>query len=183
MSWAKTLVFLLLLIGPAVAQTSPGFIDGAPLCANYPNPICQGAVPVNPLSLNQAFMGKVDYPLGPFPADGAWTIYTPTATFSTAPSVFTTANLGRWKQIGTKTYFVKAGINITSLGPGAGLIILSLPNSSMSSDTFSCSGVDATAGTSVQFAATAPGSAVINIVSAGGMMAHEYHVFCTYEAL
>lgn len=47
----------------AEAQTNPGFIDGATLCANYPNTNCSNTTPTNPLSLNQAFMNKADYPL------------------------------------------------------------------------------------------------------------------------
>jgi hypothetical protein len=54
---------LLLLCGAAQAQTSPGFLDNATLCANYPNTACQGTPPVNPLSLNQAFQNKTDYPI------------------------------------------------------------------------------------------------------------------------
>jgi hypothetical protein len=43
----------------AHAQTNPGFIDGKPLCANYPNP-SRCPSPANPLSLNQAFINKQD---------------------------------------------------------------------------------------------------------------------------
>ena len=52
---------LLCLSGAAFAQTSPGFVEGAPLCANYPNPSCEDTTPRNPLSLNQAFMNKMDF--------------------------------------------------------------------------------------------------------------------------
>jgi hypothetical protein len=44
---------------PVVAQTNPGFVDGNPLCANYPNSRCSPPTQ-NPLSLNQAFINKQD---------------------------------------------------------------------------------------------------------------------------
>jgi hypothetical protein len=47
-------------------------VDDAILCANYPNPTCQSAPPTNPLSLNQAFINKVDYP-GVFNTPANWT--------------------------------------------------------------------------------------------------------------
>jgi hypothetical protein len=45
----------------AHAQSNPAFVDGNPLCANYPNQRCSPPNK-NPLSLNQAFIGKMDYP-------------------------------------------------------------------------------------------------------------------------
>jgi hypothetical protein len=65
---AKTLALMfVLMVSPAMAQSSPGFLDGKPLCANYPNANCPS--PANPLSLNQAFELKSDYPyLGPWTA-------------------------------------------------------------------------------------------------------------------
>jgi hypothetical protein len=65
MSWDKTaalrwaILFTLLWCVAAHDQTNPGFLDGKPLCANYPNANCPA--PANPLSLNQAFMNKADY--------------------------------------------------------------------------------------------------------------------------
>jgi hypothetical protein len=53
------LLLTLALLIPAVAsaQTNPGFTDGAPLCANVPNPNCPGQT----TSLNGAFQAKADY--------------------------------------------------------------------------------------------------------------------------
>jgi hypothetical protein len=54
----------LLFVSTAWAQSSPGFIEGAHLCANYPNPICSNDPSPNPLSLNQAFQNKLDASTG-----------------------------------------------------------------------------------------------------------------------
>lgn len=57
----RATIALFLLCAVAYGQSSPGFIDGAILCANYPNTQCSQNSPTNPLSLNQAFANKVDY--------------------------------------------------------------------------------------------------------------------------
>jgi hypothetical protein len=58
------IAFLMMTVSmPALAQTSPGFIDGSTLCANLPNDACARDSNPNPLSLNQAFMGKADFPI------------------------------------------------------------------------------------------------------------------------
>jgi hypothetical protein len=57
----RLILMSLLWCVAAHAQTSPAFVDGNRLCANYPNPNCQPPNQ-NPLSLNQAFMNKADYP-------------------------------------------------------------------------------------------------------------------------
>ena len=70
MSWVKAIASALVLAAlsaPAGTQTSPGFIDGKRLCANLPNTNCEPPVepaPNNPLSLNQAFETKMNYPAG-----------------------------------------------------------------------------------------------------------------------
>ena len=56
---ARIAIFIGLTILAASAQTNPMFIDGNPLCANYPNNNCPA--PANPLSLNQAFQLKQDF--------------------------------------------------------------------------------------------------------------------------
>jgi hypothetical protein len=66
---ARTIIFLAMLCGVALAQTSPGFIPGKPVCANYPSAECPA--PANPFSLNQAFQLKSDYPyIGPIGSPG-----------------------------------------------------------------------------------------------------------------
>jgi hypothetical protein len=60
-------IFLLLALGAAQAQTSPGFVSGAVLCANYPDANCSNNPPTNPLSLNQAFQNKSDFPTPTLP--------------------------------------------------------------------------------------------------------------------
>jgi hypothetical protein len=56
------------------AQTNPGFIDGAVLCANAGQPACSGS-PANPLSLNQAFMNKLDVTNGRTKLTAALSLY------------------------------------------------------------------------------------------------------------
>ena len=51
-------VALSLFAASSLARTNPGFSDGAPLCANVPNPKCPGQT----TSLNSALTGKADYP-------------------------------------------------------------------------------------------------------------------------
>jgi hypothetical protein len=52
---------LLTLLSVAHAQTNPGFVTGAILCANTTDPACNaGLSPQNPIGLNQAFANKVD---------------------------------------------------------------------------------------------------------------------------
>lgn len=77
---ARALLFLMLLCSCAAAQTSPGFIPGKPVCANYPSSACPP--PANPLSLNQAFANKLDYPLVPSAVPGVGGV-----GFSGVPSV------------------------------------------------------------------------------------------------
>jgi hypothetical protein len=50
---------ILLLPSYALAQTSPGFMEGAVLCADSTSPQCPTPDNVQP-GLNQAFMGKAD---------------------------------------------------------------------------------------------------------------------------
>ena len=86
MFWVKQAVLLLLLCGLAQAQSNPGFIQGAVLCADTG---CSDQQPASPLGLNQAFMTKQDVGgpssglkiTGPGPAsqDG-YTLYLPTGT-------------------------------------------------------------------------------------------------------
>lgn len=68
----------LLLPAAAVAQSSTGFSDGAPICANTPNPNCPGQT----LGLNGAFAAKQNFPItsGAVPGVGG-------ITFSGTPSV------------------------------------------------------------------------------------------------
>ena len=61
MFWVRQAVLMLLLCGLAHAQSNPGFIEGAVLCANTG---CSTQQPVNPLGLNQAFMAKQDLNAG-----------------------------------------------------------------------------------------------------------------------
>jgi hypothetical protein len=51
---------LLAFVGVADAQHNPGFIDGAVVCSNYPNPVCQRATPTNSLSINDTFIYKLN---------------------------------------------------------------------------------------------------------------------------
>lgn len=60
MFWARIALFLELLASPALAQTNPGFVTGAILCANTGDVACQNVTPANPLGLNQAFINKLD---------------------------------------------------------------------------------------------------------------------------
>lgn len=60
MFWARIALFLALLVSPALAQTNPGFVTGAILCANTGDVACQNVTPANPLGLNQAFINKLD---------------------------------------------------------------------------------------------------------------------------
>jgi hypothetical protein len=53
---------LMMLACAAQAQTNPGFLNGAPLCANTNDPGCANAAIKNPLGLNQAFSNKQDIP-------------------------------------------------------------------------------------------------------------------------
>lgn len=76
MSLVRALLFLMLLCTCVAAQTNPGFIAGKPLCADYPSAACPA--PSNPLSLNQAFQLKADYPYAG-PVSGV--------TFSGVPSI------------------------------------------------------------------------------------------------
>lgn len=62
MFWARIALFLALLVSPALAQTNPGFVTGAILCANTGDVACQNVTPANPLGINQAFINKLDYP-------------------------------------------------------------------------------------------------------------------------
>jgi hypothetical protein len=60
MFWGRFLLAAALLAPVAtLAQTPGGFSDGAPLCANVPNPKCPGQT----TSLNGAFAKKADFPL------------------------------------------------------------------------------------------------------------------------
>lgn len=76
----RAFLFLMLLCTCATAQTSPGFVAGRPICANYPSAACPA--PANPFSLNGAFQTKQDYPIvsGAVPGVGG-------VTFLGTPSV------------------------------------------------------------------------------------------------
>ena len=52
-------IVILLLPSYALAQTNPGFVEGAVLCADNTDPQCPTPDNVQP-GLNQAFMGKAD---------------------------------------------------------------------------------------------------------------------------
>jgi hypothetical protein len=118
----SSLVILLLSVTFSLAQTNPGFVDGAPLCADYPNPICQSTVPMNPLSLNQAFMNKMDVTgaSGPVIGDG---------TISGLPI----CNSGL---IGTRTYITNGQNNPAWLS-----IVLTAPTGSTVAPVF-CNGTN-----------------------------------------
>jgi hypothetical protein len=64
MYWDKKLSLALLvllgLVNLVKAQGNPGFVEGAHICANYPNTDCSSDPNPNPLSLNQAFINKQD---------------------------------------------------------------------------------------------------------------------------
>jgi hypothetical protein len=68
------LLLSLLLATSVHAQTNPGFIDGAVLCANAGQPACSSS-PANPLSLNQAFMNKLDVTNGRTKLTAALNLY------------------------------------------------------------------------------------------------------------
>lgn len=61
MLWVRTVLLLLALAGVAHAQTNPGFVPNAYLCANTTDPQCANNTPRNPLGLNQAFQNKQDF--------------------------------------------------------------------------------------------------------------------------
>jgi hypothetical protein len=58
--WVRTVLLLLALVGIAHAQTNPGFLPNAYLCANTTDTQCANNTPRNPLGLNQAFGTKLD---------------------------------------------------------------------------------------------------------------------------
>lgn len=60
MFWARIALCLALFASPALAQTNPGFVTGAILCANTGDVACQNVTPANPLGINQAFINKMD---------------------------------------------------------------------------------------------------------------------------
>jgi hypothetical protein len=53
---------VLLPCSAGLYQSNPGFVEGAHLCANYPNTTCSTDPAPNPFSLHQAFSSKADYP-------------------------------------------------------------------------------------------------------------------------
>lgn len=108
----------------AKAQTSPGFIDEVPLCANYPNTKCSNTTPTNPLSLNQAFTNKADYPLPtisvasanpPILCNGS----DQTANLNTLLAALQTAGTGGTLQFQACTYLFSSGTCITLPNDGA----------------------------------------------------------------
>lgn len=75
----RALLLLMVACSGALAQSSPGFIAGKPICANYPD-ILNCPAPANPFSLNQAFQAKQDFPIqaGEVPGvDGVFVTGTP----------------------------------------------------------------------------------------------------------
>ena len=113
---------LLLSTTSVLAQSNPGFIEGAPLCADYPNPTCQSSAPTNPLSLNQAFMNKMDVGSGGgLPTGGA--------TIGTLP-------ICNSSLVGTRMYVTDGQVNPPFLS-----IVLTAPTASTVAPVF-CNGTN-----------------------------------------
>jgi hypothetical protein len=120
LAFALPITVLAIGIIVALAQSNPGFIDGAHLCANYPNDTCSNDPQPNPLSLNQAFMNKMDV---------GGTAPTPPSTVSTLPLCNTSL-------MGTRLYVTDGQTNPAWLS-----IVLTAPTGSTVSPVF-CNGTN-----------------------------------------
>lgn len=102
------------LCGSIHAQTNPGFIPGKPLCAEYPSNACPS--PANPMSLNQAFERKQDYPILPSEVSGVSGV-----TVTGVPNIgqvltATSSSTANWA--GVVTGVTAAGDVLCSVGDG-----------------------------------------------------------------
>jgi hypothetical protein len=110
-------IFLLCLSGAAFAQSNPGFVEGAPLCANYPNPACEDTAPRNPLSLNQAFMNKMDFGAGGLVGDGV------TDNSAALQGLFTTAGMNGGSVLLPCGNFVVARATVLNVAAGKSVTV------------------------------------------------------------